>query len=1056
MLRYRHPKDATVHFQSQRQDKTLIHRAVASALRQLTRIACRKQHHSCDVTYSVVAVLAGLAVLEVLAAPLALAAPTGGVVSSGTGSINSGGGTTTIAQGSDKLAINWDSFSIGRGESVNFVQPSSNSVALNRVVGSGASEIYGNLTANGKVFLINPNGILFGSGASVNVGGLVASTLNLSDADFMSGKYRFSGVAGSVVNQGTITAADGGYVALLGGQVSNQGTLVARLGNVALAAGSDVTLDFAGDGLLGVTVNQGALQALAENKQLIRADGGNILLTAKAADSLIQAVVNNQGVIEARTIDASSGRIRLMGDMSNGLVRVGGTLDASAPVGGNGGFIETSAAQVKIDDGARVSTLANAGTSGTTGTWLVDPHDFTVAASGGDISGATLSSNLANTNVALQSSSGAGAGLGDLVVKDNIAWSAGTTLTLTAANNVDVRADITATGNNAGLVINPNTANGGDPGSGVGKFELNNSVITLSGANPYLAIAGKTYQVINDLAGLQAVNGTLNNTYQYYALGSNIDATATAGWNGGLGFVPLGNSSMEFRGIFTGLGHTVTNLSVNRSSSDFSALFGYTSGGSVIRDIGLINANISGYSSVGALVGRSYGEVYNSYASGNVSGHNDVGGLIGQNYTSAINVHSSVNVTAQSTLGGLVGSSSGIISNAYTTGNISGDEFVGGLVGNSSGVISNVYATGDVSGNSYIGGLVGYNVASGRISNAYAAGRVTAAVSYGGGLAGYNGANSSIATSFWLLANTPVGIAGNDGVVDSLTKGLSSAQATSAATYAAAGWDIGKVGGGSSIWRIYEGSTLPLLRNFLKPVTVTADTTLDKTYDGTLIGSSSAYTVSNGAGLLGSLHYASTAKDVGNYSTADNTLAISGLYSTQDGYDISYGAANVRINPANLVVSAGNDSKVADGVAYSGGNGVSYSGFVAGDSTAVLTGALSYGGSAQGALNAGNYNIRPGGLSASNYDLIFVDGVLTLRTPAPPTTIAPGSAVAVGDSRAASTIGRVKGTDSSVEQINAVISQATGKDSLKAQTGDLYLRIIDGGIRLPKGVPEFF
>ena len=194
----------------------------------------------------------------------AYALPAGGVVAAGAASIAQGTGSTTITQTSQNAALHWQSFQIGAQESVRFVQPNSNSVALNRVLGPDPSSILGNLSANGKVFLVNPNGILFGKSASVNVGGLVASTLGITDSDFMAGTYHFNGAgAGSVLNQGSINAS-GGYVALLGASVSNEGVIAARLGTVALAAGQAITLDVAGDGLLNVAVAQGALNALAQ------------------------------------------------------------------------------------------------------------------------------------------------------------------------------------------------------------------------------------------------------------------------------------------------------------------------------------------------------------------------------------------------------------------------------------------------------------------------------------------------------------------------------------------------------------------------------------------------------------------------------------------------------------------------------------------------------------------------------------------------------------------------------------------------------------------------
>ncbi|MDP3756801.1 filamentous hemagglutinin N-terminal domain-containing protein, partial [Polaromonas sp.] len=318
----------------------------------------------------------------------AYALPTGGVVAAGGASITSTASTTTITQSTANAAINWQSFGIAAGQTVQFVQPGSTSVALNRVLGADPSSIMGNLSANGRVFLLNPNGVLFGSGAQVNVGGLVASTMSLSDAKFMSGDYSFTDAGnGSVVNQGNITAADGGYVALMGKTVSNQGVISARLGSVALAAGNAVTMDVAGDGLLNVSVTQGAVNALVENGGMINADGGRVLLTAQAAGNLLQTAVNNTGVIQAQTIGNRNGTILLLGDMQSGTMNVSGTLDASAPNGGNGGFIETSAARVSIRDDVRVTTAAP---QGLMGTWLIDPQDFIIGA-GGNISGATLS-----------------------------------------------------------------------------------------------------------------------------------------------------------------------------------------------------------------------------------------------------------------------------------------------------------------------------------------------------------------------------------------------------------------------------------------------------------------------------------------------------------------------------------------------------------------------------------------------------------------------------------------------------------------------------------------
>ena len=412
-------------------------------------------------------VLQALAVSVMLAfGTNALAQPTGGVVASGAATISSGATSTTITQSTQNAVINWQSFNIAAGQSVQFVQPTSSSITLNRVVGADPSSILGSLSANGKVFLINPNGILFGQGASVNVGGLVASTLNMTDADFNAGNYKFSGNGtGSVVNQGNINA-DGGYVALLGANVSNQGTISAQLGSAVLAAGKVMTMDMAGDGLLNIAVTEGAVNALVDNRGLIRADGGQVLLTTQAAGSLLQNAVNNTGVIQAQTlVTGKTGSIMLMGGMETGTVNVGGTLDASAPKGGNGGFIETSAAHVVLADNKFITTLAP---NGKTGMWLLDPVNWQIGNDGtvnGDETPAEVVTSLASTDRTIVATN-------DITVAEAVTWTTPRTLTLDAGNDVIIKAAMTGTGGN--LVINA----GNDVNLG-GAVELTNGNLTV-------------------------------------------------------------------------------------------------------------------------------------------------------------------------------------------------------------------------------------------------------------------------------------------------------------------------------------------------------------------------------------------------------------------------------------------------------------------------------------------------------------------------------------------------------------------------------------------------
>ncbi|WP_193317461.1 YDG domain-containing protein [Janthinobacterium violaceinigrum] len=737
---------------------------------------------------------------------LALAGPAGGTVVAGQASINGTPGNTVIQQGSQNAVINWASFNIGKGESVQFQQPNSNAVALNRVLGNDGTTILGNLSANGKVFIVNPNGVLFGHGASVNTAGLVASTLDISNADFMAGKYQFAGNGtGKVLNQGSISAP-GGYVALLGANVSNEGTIQARLGSVALAAGRAITLDVAGDGLLNVAVDRGAVGALVNNGGLIQADGGSVVLTAQAAGDLLKTVVNNTGVIEAHSIDTRGGTIKLLGDMQSGTVNAAGTLDASAPEGGNGGFIDTSAAHVKIDDGLKVTTASAKGLSGT---WLIDPTDFNIAVSGGDMTGTFLSNSLKSGNVQIQSVSGGSGTQGNINVNDNINWTANK-LTLTAQNNININKAMRGAGT-ASLALEY-----GQSGVAAGNLSTYNvkAEVDLPSGNNFSTKLGSNgsvtvYQVINSLGAFNStsgndVQGMQGNLSGNYVLGSNIDASATGSWDIGKGFVPIGSAVTPFTGKFDGLGHELYGLTINRPEMPVG-MFGNIGTAGSVRNLSLSNVNISGsqavfsasYTDIGALAGRNNGTIENVASSGAVhgSGYINMGALVGTNAGTLSNSRAAGTVVAGAygAAGGLVGvnaagglikgSSSavattsanyfagglavfnrGTISDSYATGAISvgsaGGSYGGGLaaINDATGVVTNSYATGNVTGVSGLGGLLGRIESGGTVDNSYATGNVTGTGNNIGGLVGlsYGPIRNSYATGN-VTANSTVG-----------------------------------------------------------------------------------------------------------------------------------------------------------------------------------------------------------------------------------------------------------------------------------------------------------
>ena len=1026
------------------------------------------------------------------AVPALSVLPTGGQVTAGQAAISQSGSAMTINQSTDKAILNWQSFDIGSQATVRFSQPAASAVALNRVLAGEASQIYGNLSANGQVYLVNPAGIVFGPGSRVDVGGLVASTLNITDADFLAGNRTFSrnNATGSITNQGQITAADGGLIALLAPTVVNEGVITARLGNVALAAGDKITLAAGADGLLQLAIDPATLQTLIDNRQLIVADGGQVLMTSKAADALSAGVVANSGTIQARTLQEHEGRILLLADMAHGEVNFSGSLDASPPpplpLAGegageraNGGFVETSAAQVRVADTACVTTLA---ADGQNGLWLIDPNDYTIAVSGGNISGATLSANLAGGNVAINTATqGTAGGNGDIFVNDAVSWNA-SILTLTAERDININAVMTASGASV-LAMNPTgtVKVGFAPGEANG-FAGRVDFPGRSGAG-FLTIKGVGYTVLNSLgaqgsvtgADLQGMNGNLAGKY---ALGANIDACATSGWNAGAGFLPVGTfdgfitqagPGGVFTGIFDGLGHVISGLTINRPVANPIpvGLFGGVSG--LVRNVGSQGGTITGGDNyVGGLVGINWGPINNSYATGSVGtgsiiDGSMIGGLVGYQVAGGIsNAYATGNVTGNQWVGGLVGGGLDLISNAYAIGSVSGVSKVGGLVGvhaSGSGLatISNVYATGNVTGNDRVGGLMGWNMDiitnssatgnvtgvagniggligfnEGTVSNSFASGAVTGSAGWIGGLVGQSTTGSTISDSYatgavagtdkvgglvgWNTNGSSIsrsyatgsvsgttdvgGLAGSlaDGgggvgtVVDSFWNTQTTGQATSAGgtglttaqmkqQASFAGWDISATGGGTSVWRIYEGQTAPLLRRFLTPLTVTASND-SKTYNGLAYSGGNGVTYSiSGAGaspnLLGTLAYNGNSQ--GAINTGSYVITPASLYSNQQGYDISYANGTLATNPASLTVSANNDNKAYDGNAYSGGNGVAYTGFVNGETAAVLGGALAYGGNSQGAINAGSYAITPSGRTATNYTITFANGTLAIN-----------------------------------------------------------------------------
>ncbi|MFY4742211.1 MBG domain-containing protein [Aliarcobacter butzleri] len=607
-------------------------------------------------------------------------APSGGTVVNGNVTINQNGNTTNINQSSQKASINWQDFSISKNETVNFNQPNQNSITLNRVVGTEKSVIDGALNANGQVWLLNSNGTLFGKNAKVNTSGLLVTTKELSDKDFQNGNYNFKGDSKATIeNSGFIDSKK--YASFIANAVINNGTIKVHSGTVNLIGASEFSVTLDENSNISLKVTKGVLDALVENNNLIVANGGNVYLTTNAKNELLKGVVNNTGIIEATSLDDLQSEVILFAN--------GGTANISGEIKAKDSFVETSGKDLNVTNEAKITAKK----------WLLDPVNVTIDNSNGTIGnekvGATVIQTALNNNTDIEIQAD-----NNINVNQAITWSTAQELTLNAGNNIYINKEITATNNSGKLALKYGQAT---TTGGSSDYYVNAKVNLKAGQN-FSTQKGsdvanlKNYTVITDLGTqtssndgtLQGMKSDLGNTNANYVLGSDIDASETSSWNSGEGFTPIGVFANSFYGTFDGLGHTISNLYINRGSSDSIGLFGDLSY-STIRNLGLLNVDITGGFDTGSLVGKSNngGIISNSYATGTVRGTTMVGGLVGIGSSGIIeNSYSKVNVVANNgpgfkRAGGLAGYVY-IINNSYASGTVTGtlaDEYKYGLAG---------------------------------------------------------------------------------------------------------------------------------------------------------------------------------------------------------------------------------------------------------------------------------------------------------------------------------------------------------------------------------------
>ncbi len=656
--------------------------------------------------------LLGAAAIALVASPMAYANPLGGAVTTGSASISASSNKTNVNQKSEDVVIDWSSFNIGSGQTTQFVQPNAQAIAVNRIGDANASQILGTLDANGRVVLINGDGLLFGKNSQVNVGSLIATSTDGSDSDVLSGKFTQAGKQDArIVNQGQIVVGTNGVVALVAPNVTNTGTVNAKLGTVALGAANKFTVDFAGDGLVSFAA-QGDVNARASAVNTGLLSGANVSMTAHAANGIATGVVDMRGVIEAQGVQNVGGTIYL--DAGNGTLTTTGTLNAAGTTGG--GHIETS---------GQAANISGTITAGKGGQWKVDPEDLEI-----DSNAATTIDNALNggTSVVEQTTSGAAsgygeqsAGAGDIDVDSAISWNSTATLTLDSYHAININAPITVAGA-GGLVL---VTDDGDK-SPTGNYFFNGGYVTYTDVEAgntlgSLTINGTSFELVNNLS--QLASDVTANSNANIALANSYNAAPDGTY---------ANSPVTtiFGGSFEGLGNTISNLSVDAPGTSDIGLFSQLTGSGTFSNVSLTNVNMTGAYNTSGFIGYigANSTIRNVSVTGTITASGDEdGGLVGTDESGTIeDSHTDVAISGQNWVGGLVGAMSGAIVDSYATGSVTASiDAPGGLVGQLFGSITGSYSTGTVTSDIYdAGGLTG-DMDGGTILDSYSLAKVS-------------------------------------------------------------------------------------------------------------------------------------------------------------------------------------------------------------------------------------------------------------------------------------------------------------------------------------------
>ncbi len=512
---------------------------------------------------------------------IAYAMPQGEVIRSGKGEITRQDKDMTVNQDSKRLAIDWSGFDIANDERVTFRQPDKDSVALNRVVGDAASVIDGTLSGNGHVYVINPNGVLFGKNASVDVGSLVASTARISDSD-MTNFANADGItmaipedsSAKVINAGTIRA-EGGLVVLHAAEVENSGTITNPEGTTALAAARNLSLSADTAGKINFTVDGALAKAKALNSGVLKADGGYLVMTARSAGDVMSTVVNNTGTMEAKTLRQNEKGEILLDGGDNGIVELNGTLDVSGmEAGQSAGSIKAIGAETHVEDGATLHAIGAvdgglietsgdyleigdnvdidaAGKTGEAGEWLLDPLDVVISSEKPD--------NATNA------SGGPTYSLGNVTNASMTSWVDSATVNRLLSNGTSVRVESADRNKAASISVD----------SAIEKTGKREASFTLEAQRnitinkDITAQDGKLNVILNsdtdgDAIGAVIINADITTNGGYFTSGSGGDRHYTS-YNS---LVGAGNPSKGTVGTYFGNGGTTGNRSVTTNGGD--------------------------------------------------------------------------------------------------------------------------------------------------------------------------------------------------------------------------------------------------------------------------------------------------------------------------------------------------------------------------------------------------------------------------------------------------------------------------------------------------------